>query len=213
MTISNFVGKKLELKRIFGDATQKFILNELKEAYNSLLKDKKVTLDLNDEETCTAQICYFAKKNREKTHHLFKFELEYREVNFNSVVYHGKKPKTSSRLDIKISHRDWDEDSYMTIEAKRINESTLLNKYIEEGMERFLSSKYAKNNNCGFMLGFVISGNESKIIKKINLKIILKYSKEEILKKLGQDYLSRHNRNKNKPPFKINHLFLDYTIF
>lgn len=201
-----------ETKKIFEDGLQILILSILKEAYRLLMKDKHVKIKKNDELKCSAQIAYFAIKVREYYYYPFLFETEIPLNDFHNIVYGNLSPKESSRLDITIRHRDWDEESFMTVESKRLDGSkTLADKYVEKGIERFVKGQYSFDNNCSFMIGFVVNGNGSDNIPKINACVITKYNESETLREIKKDidYVSIHTRKKGYSPFKIIHFFAD----
>lgn len=203
---------KFEQKSIFEDSFQKWISDILKKAYTSLMKDKKVQINKNDELKCSVQIVYFAIRLREDYHYPFLFDTEVPLNDFDQIVYGNLSPRKSSRIDIKIKHRDWDEKSFMTVESKRLDgNKTLADKYVEEGIDRFVKGQYCPNNNCSFMIGFVIKGDGADNIPKINRNIITKYNKKERLKEIKKDidYISIHTREEYVSPFKIIHFFAD----
>jgi len=197
-------------KNIFGDAIRKFIFNLLKDAYISLMKDKKVIIDKKDELKCTVQLIYFAIKLRDRTHYPFYLHTEAPLNDIEKIVYGGLSPKSSPRIDIKIMKTDWTEESFITVECKRLDTNlTLINEYINNGMDRFISGKYCLNNNCSFMVGFIIEGSNNNVVKKLDNSIEKKYTSEGILKEIQKDihYFSKHDRLKGHTPFRIHHLF------
>lgn len=196
-------------KKIFGEAIRKFIFNLLKEAYISLMQDKKVNIDKSDELKCTAQLVYFTIKLRDKYHYPFLIHTEILLNDFKKIVYGSLSPKSSPRIDIKISRNDWAEESFLSVECKRLDSgSTLANKYVNEGMGRFISGKYCLENNCSFMVGFIIQGNNKDVVEKIDKYIENKYTKSDKLNLLEKElhYFSQHKRQKGHSPFRIHHL-------
>lgn len=197
-------------KKIFGEAIRKFIFNLLKDAYVSLMQDKKVKIDKNDELKCTAQLVYFTIKLRDKYHYPFLIHTEILLNDFEKIVYGNLSPKSSPRIDVKISKNDWAEESFISVECKRIDTgSALASKYVNDGMDRFISGKYCPKNNSSFMVGFVIKGDNKEVVKKIDKYIEKKYSKSDVLNLLEKEihYRSQHIRKKGFSPFKIHHLF------
>ncbi|ODS39848.1 hypothetical protein BEH94_02945 [Candidatus Altiarchaeales archaeon WOR_SM1_SCG] len=203
---------RFEHKNLFEDSLQKYIFSLLENAYFDLMSDKKVNINKKDELKCTAQLVYFAIKLRNKNHYPFLFHPESPYEDMQEIVYGEVSPKTSSRIDIKIRKKDWDEESFITVECKRLDKDkyhVLIKKYVDEGMDRFISGKYCAENNCSFMVGFIVDGDNLEIISEINAYVQEKYSDYDKLKKIKENlhYFSKHNREKGFTPFKINHLF------
>lgn len=80
----------------------------------------------------------------------------------------------TGRLDLRFL-RGWREDVYFAIECKRLNvmntkgsRSSLAGPYVEEGMMRFVSGKYARGLDKGGMLGYVMDGQVGDAIKFVD---------------------------------------------
>lgn len=82
----------------------------------------------------------------------FRFESEAPENYTSNSVYEG-------RVDIKIILKDdfENEKAYFIVECKRLDGTNNLNqKYVNEGIIRFISKKYSSHYNQNFMLGFAV---------------------------------------------------------
>ena len=55
------------------------------------------------------------------------------------------------------------------IECKRLESAD--NQYIEEGVQRFINLKYAEKDEFAGMIGFIISGNPSQIVRNLKEKV------------------------------------------
>lgn len=86
-----------------------------------------------------------------------------------------KDPALLGRIDITLQflHQFGDEDAYVAVECKRVHSSdTALNgKYVSQGVDRFVSGKYAAGHDWGFMLGYVLALPASGIVKTIDDRI------------------------------------------
>lgn len=204
-----FEPSNFEHKQLFENPLRIFIFNILKESYISLMSDSKIKINKKNEGKCTIQLVYFARMLNDHYPFFFETESPYMK-NIKNIVYGDENPKKLPRLDIKIRKRDWDEERFITVECKRLDQSaTLINKYVDEGMDRFISAKYCFDNDCSFMIGFIIEGDNLAIIAKLNKYIESKYSENDILKECVRkiQYHSIHNRSQGHTPFDIYHLF------
>ena len=196
-------------QKLFQEKTRDFIFRILKESYINLMRDGNVRIHKNNELKCSVQLVYFAIQLRNVELYPFRFESEAQYGNIEEIVYGEENPKTSSRIDIKISKSDWDEESFITVECKRLNKGrTLIKKYVDEGMDRFISGKYCLDNNCSFMVGFIIDGDNLQILAALNKYVKEKHSGQDVLKEIEPriKYFSNHDRAKGHTPFSIYHL-------
>lgn len=71
-------------------------------------------------------------------------------------------------IDIMVSYT-WDESTYLTMECKRISssENSLALKYVRNGVNRFASGKYSAGHSFGIVVGYVICGNPSGCIDRV----------------------------------------------
>lgn len=110
------------------------------------------------------------------------------------------------------------------IECKKLDGySTLNDKYITEGMNRFISEKYSSPVNICGMIGFVEQSNKkycndkiTSIVNDINIKLTKKYKRNssEYLLPIMADknvYKSTHYKEKSNTELNMYHLFLDNT--
>ena len=77
------------------------------------------------------------------------------------------------RIDIRFIH-GYDESVYFAFECKRLNVpgnrgcKSLAREYVEEGMARFVTGKYAAGLEQGGMIGFVMDGDWAAATLKID---------------------------------------------
>ena len=107
-------------------------------------------------------------------------------------------------------------------EAKRLRKQQSINDYIgEDGLQCFLSGKYAHESNEAGMLGYVQRDDIRTWVKRLQLAIdqdcqdkneVLLLSPQltiQIVDAFPQEWLSKHNRHTGKS-IAIHHLLLDY---
>jgi hypothetical protein len=124
--------------------------------------------------------------------------------------------KPEGRIDIKIIY-SFNENEYFGIECKRVTSKNkkLAEKYIKDGMMRFVNGKYSHGHDYAAMLGFVIDANITRCINLIQnyLNSTQEICLEEdwtVEKRFGtkQDiYRTRHLQN-GQNSMSILHLFL-----
>jgi len=94
-----------------------------------------------------------------------------------NIVHESEELKEGSgellgRIDLRLVH-GFRDDVYFAIECKRLNvvsngkRSSLAGDYVEKGMMRFITGKYAGGLDKGGMLGYVMDGNVSDAIDSV----------------------------------------------
>lgn len=102
------------------------------------------------------------------------------------------------------------------IECKRLfKQDSKNNDYINEGVKRFIDSKYSKNNNYSGMLGFIVEGETDKIKTSLLKKCeTVNYLKNEFTEQKYIDWVNSfktaHLRNDNSE-IKIYHLLFEFN--
>ena len=103
-------------------------------------------------------------------------------------------------------------DPHAIIECKRITskDSRLCREYVGEGINRFRSGKYASRHLIAFMAGYLISGEATDAVAKINRYL----DRAEKLQRSKLDdeswaWQSCHPRSK-PPPIELHHALLSF---
>ena len=121
-----------------------------------------------------------------------------------------------------------EEQKHYTVECKRLDGNSEKNKaYIEEGIFRFITGKYASKMSLAGMVGFIEKSNKkvegdriTAIIDDINNKLTGQFAKADCEKltnvsvdqNFRNSYQSKHSRDNHLGNIDITHLFLDNTI-
>ncbi len=120
-------------------------------------------------------------------------------------------------LCIGIRIRFGDHDPHAIIECKRISgdDANLCRAYVLQGIDRFRTGRYSGNHSTGFMIGYIISGDEQAAVIGINRYLNRNSSPDEILKPSdkiidSQVWTSRHPRAATSS-IKLHHSFLTFT--
>ena len=117
-----------------------------------------------------------------------------------------------------VFRKGYDESCYLSFECKIVNcdDNSSIKAYIDDGMMRFISGKYASNEKIGGMVGYLINREIDSCVKKINERIESIISKVDCLVKssLSLDfdgiYESRHIRA-NLNAILVYHIFMAFN--
>lgn len=106
-------------------------------------------------------------------------------------------------------------DPHAVIECKRISCSRpqLCRLYVHQGIERFISGKYARDHCVGFMIGYLLDGGIPSAVELINGYLKNDFPASEILVVSDSEcshsvYISRHSRPTLPDPVVVHHTFL-----
>jgi hypothetical protein len=127
--------------------------------------------------------------------------------------------RVTGRIDVKVIY-SFDEDEYFGIECKRVSGRRgdgLADKYVEEGIARFVSEKYSPGHGWAAMIGFVIDGEVVQAVELVAAAVVSKglaialdggwvpecrFGSQEHL------YCTCHRQCGHGSPISILHLFL-----
>lgn len=182
-----------------------WILKPLVESYDIVKKDK--TAINNSENEITEKLVWNLKNNTQ-------ISFLYQKRSIDVIL----RPKEQVKIDEKyepdikfiLGTRIW-----LHVETKRIykNGNWSTSEYVskEDGIGRFLSGKYSRNDKESGMLGYIQGGNFSSIIQDLKSRIdsIDCESSGEITE-VNNCYLSTHRRQENSS-IRIYHLFLHFS--
>lgn len=190
----------------------------LKYAVITLKATKTITVDWG-EENITANI-YELIRNNKKAHD-YNITPEYDYPVFNQdILSNKKKAKTVPRIDLAFQHNWAGQHNSFYVEAKNLIESdalksgrkrktkasTLLNRYINTGIDHYKNAHYPP----GCMLGYVLNGTITGVVAALNAILKNKGRSDEAL---GNPtgilpwmcYQSNHNY------LQINHYLFDFN--
>lgn len=84
-------------------------------------------------------------------------------------------PEVLGRIDIifRFLHQFGDEDAYLGVECKRVayGDSSLNQRYVTQGVSRFVTGQYAAGHHWGVMLGYVLKLPSEALIANIDTRI------------------------------------------
>lgn len=194
------------------------------EAYKWLKETKSITVDWN-EETISANIFTHIDESEKAITWNINVSDECR-LYHQAILNNKKSAKSASRIDLKLS-TNWIEAtkrvSYF-VEAKnlienncvkqgrktKLNANKIQERYISTGIDQLISGEYPSN---GCMLGYVLEGTTSGVVKSLNAILSnLTRNNEELSKielkipYIEETYTSIHANN-----YTLNHYFLQFS--
>lgn len=88
-------------------------------------------------------------------------------------------PEVLGRIDIilRFLHQFGDEEAYLGVECKRVGDgrSTLNQRYVTQGVDRFATGKYASGHHWGMMLGYVLKLPKAALVDGIDARLRVTY--------------------------------------
>ncbi|MDR3047183.1 MAG: hypothetical protein LBU51_06165 [Bacteroidales bacterium] len=197
-------------------------LNLLIDAYTSVNSSNSVNIDC-EEEYISAILFDYIDNSQQAINWKIDITPEYR-LYKNDILRKVKSAKEAPRIDFRLC--GWAANSKLTyfVEAKnlievdshkskrksKISASSLHVRYIETGIDNYLSGKYPQN---GCLIGYILQGKTENIVSMLNTCLCNLNRKTEILQPQDFDlmnfdlhYISFHNNF----PF-IKHLMFDFA--
>ena len=128
-------------------------------------------------------------------------------------------PRPDGRTDVPVFFSDvreeYDEhDPHAIVECKRIagNRADLCRQYVVEGIDRFVTGKYAGNHADGFLAGYLLSGDAEAAVAGVNRYLSGKDRRPERLESstvldVPWARSSRHVRPAPAGPIALHHAF------
>ena len=166
------------------------------------------------ENDCTSRLVYFAQEARREVPSLILCEVHFDSPLLTSRMLEGKAPTVlATRPDLRIRVGD----AGISIECKRLGtDSSQPRRYVNEGINRFVTGDYAVPNGFGIMVGYVQQGNPNTLLGAIN-SVIDNHSEmgpdhRLLPRSWAQRYRSIHelpNTNRKASPVRLEH-FMPY---
>jgi len=171
----------------------------------------------------SAHLIGYMQQARERNDLLLRIDPEYH--LYHQEVLEGKEdPDTAPRIDIKISGGWAKEDIYYGVEGKVLVENDwgtrdnyqLRTRYIDTGIDNFVSGRYSRDIPRGCILGYVVQGTASEIALKIN-ELLTHHGRasehltnRHFINNCPDCYKSRHIRNTDRQVIRLYHVLLTF---
>ena len=160
--------------------------------------------------------CALVRAKRRNDH---AFLIRYEDMEVDTDL-----ERLTGRKDIVFFPSLQEQEIYLCVEAKRLNavisgrRESLADKYVTEGMQRFIDGKYARFVRHGAMLAYVLDGDTDRAMKNVENNIRSRLTELRMDKNSGflastirpADPLTKethHTRAHEMAVFRIHHLF------
>lgn len=140
---------------------------------------------------------------------------------FELLDLSSNEPEVLGRIDIilRFLHQFGDEDAYLGVECKRVahGASTLNQRYVTQGVDRFVVGQYATGHHWGMMLGYVLKLPSAALIAGIDSRIRATYGESAKLDVTDAhaDSLSMYTgalgQGSQGHIIRLTHIFVDMT--
>ncbi len=178
------------------------------DAYNSSITDKPYTTDWLENDF-TEMLDKYISGNKKRLNWNIHCNAENHLHDTHKPLSKGYADK-EKRIDMKMSHISFKNEFHFYIEAKRLKENNhnLKNRYIETGIDSYISSKYPK----GILLGYLIEGDTDNTVKGINDILIKRGRGDEVMVRQNHSIHNNYFESTHAAFGTISHFVLDYTI-
>ncbi|MCU0438997.1 MAG: hypothetical protein MUC49_13950 [Raineya sp.] len=176
------------------------------EAYNQALIEKNIELDWNENDI-TAELHEHMRDSQSRKN--WKISTNIEEKIIGSVPKQKWFGDKLYRIDIRLSTFKKGSEYEYFFEAKNLkqSDSKLGQRYIETGIDSFISEKYVN----GSLLAYLLKGESDVAIQEINSFLIKSSRYTEILN-IGKHKLCNYYYESNHPNIGIlKHLVFDFT--
>lgn len=114
------------------------------------------------------------------------------------------------RIDMKLSNISHRLEYNFYVEAKRLKEkdSGLLNRYIDTGIDNFLTGKYPQ----GILLGYLLEGVINNTVQKVNGILVKNNRASEILVRKPHNIHDQYFESTHYDFGVISHFVFDFTV-
>lgn len=192
----------------------------------ALLKTKKqYNLNWNEEQFSSHIISYMNEHILTSAFHLH-INIEEKLLDLNVLPIGKNNPKNLPRIDISISSwlfednkklqyffeaKNLSENNWTKETGEKVNAKFYLDRYISTGIENFRIKKYYN----GSIIGYILEGNITNIIEKLNKKLLNNSHTIQDIKNLNflpscnEIYHSKHQFS-STDTIEIKHIFLKF---
>ena len=127
--------------------------------------------------------------------------------------------RVEGRIDVKVIY-SFDENEYFGIECKRVSGRRgdgLADKYVDEGIARFVSGRYSPGHRWAAMSGFVIDGEVVRSVELVAAAVVSKkraialvegWATEDRFGRQEHLYRTRHRQSGRDSHINLLHFFL-----
>ncbi len=198
-----------DLSEILGPSGIKMLLELIRDAYFELVQMRIVDLSMTENQiTEEWHACLLLIWSLADGHCLGVVPIHQKEDESSRESRRGSPPI----IDFCFRAR-WDRQAYFGAECKLIeaNDKALCDKYIKNGVNRYIDGRYGQEFSKGVMLGYVRQTKCSDVAAEIRNRINRlagspQFVRTDELLPFEDHYISEHSRLKDLSCFTIHHL-------
>jgi hypothetical protein len=177
------------------------------EAYNQSIMDKSIKLDWNENDITTQLHEYIDKNPLRRKSPPISTNIEQHIPNKSVKKERGYAAK-NYRIDLRFVTFYFEEECKTFFEAKNLKEDTnVLNRYIETGINNFISEKYP----YGFLVGYLLEGTIFSTIENGINELLKKSGRERECLRSKKHHIVEHYYESKHSELCLRHLIFDFT--
>lgn len=210
---SNLIPK--DLAKTLGSHGMGIIFSTMWLGYHDLKKEGIID-SKTDEDTITVE--WYAKVYERWTAENRASQISIKLIPINQYPDNTLKKKMGKSPTIDFCFRAWNKDEgYFGAECKRLrsDQLKLLNEYIDNGVNRFVSGKYSSKSTVAAMIGYIQEGSISEIVTKLMplmKNTNLRENFVRLILEMNPEYKSVHVRTLDSQVITLHHLFFDFVV-
>ncbi len=199
---------------ILGPGGIRVLLKIIRDAYISLYQQNSITLVMNENEITEKLFLLVLQRWRDNRRIPSSISPIHEKQDRSNADKCGRPPTIDFCFE-----GDWDTQAYFGAECKLIeaNNKTLCNKYVNQGVDRYLSGK-KYNPRCpeGAMVGYIRQTKCTDVAQEIHVRLqslagTPTLNKTDWLLPFEEHYFSNHQRQPDNSPFTIHHLLFHFS--
>ena len=202
------MGPSQKVKLIFHESFEKKCFRLLTYAYQILNKQNDISIKSLRENDISELINKNINESQLSIDWKITSTTEHKIFKNSQRIEKGFADKLS-RIDLNMHTIHYSKRYFYHIEAKNLKEydKSLLKRYIETGIDNFLSKKYI--NGC--LVGYLLHGDVNSTIRKINALLSDSARKDERLKKVECVFHDCYYESNHKDIDVLKHLIFNFT--
>ena len=198
----------MKISTAYRNSFEKLCIKLLAKAYRNIIFEHKYQINW-DENDFSEILCFRINEDSFSVEKGITCVTE-KKLLSDKEIYKKGFANQLARIDF-IYFRVWKKIRFKYyMEAKRLKEkdSALKRAYINEGMQRFISSKYP----LGCMVGYLLEGSVDKTIDGINSLLVKDNRDSEILSKKPHKDINDYYESNHDVITILKHIILDFTL-
>lgn len=203
------MGQKFNYSEIFRSSFENKCIKLIVEAYQTSIEEKKYSLDWIENDF-TSLLNYYITNNANRIYENISNKREVYLYDDNAIKQKGF-ADSEDRIDLELSVINSDKEYHQYFEAKRLKDldTPLCKRYIETGIDNFISGKYPK----GILIAYLVSGNVNSVVKNGVNKLLINNNREtEILLKVKRQIHDQYYESTHSKFGTLKHLLFDFTV-